>query len=82
MWPLLTGGRCSEVSYIIQILIGPLKRWPLLAGVRCSEVAVSSGLTVIGKLYLNLKEFISNYLDIILFIFALSAVVVMHIFPL
>jgi len=44
--PLLTGGRCSEVAYIIKIEIGPLKWWPLYAGVRYSEVAVSSGLTV------------------------------------
>jgi len=27
--PLLTGGRCSEVAYIIEIEIGPLKWWPL-----------------------------------------------------
>jgi hypothetical protein len=44
--PLLTGGRFSEVAYIIKIEIGPLKWWPLYAGVRYSEVAVSSGLTV------------------------------------
>jgi hypothetical protein len=25
----LTGGRCSEVAYIIKIEIGPLKWWPL-----------------------------------------------------
>jgi hypothetical protein len=27
--PLLTGGHCSEVAYIIKIEIGPLKWWPL-----------------------------------------------------
>jgi hypothetical protein len=27
--PLLTGGRCSEVAYVIKIEIGPLKWWPL-----------------------------------------------------
>jgi hypothetical protein len=26
---LLTGGRCSEVAYIIKIEIGPFKWWPL-----------------------------------------------------
>jgi hypothetical protein len=47
-----------------------------------SKSIVEVFLLIIGKLYLNLKEFIFNYLDIILFIFALSAVVVMHMFSL
>ncbi len=28
-WPLLTGGRCSEVIYVIKGLIGTTKQWPL-----------------------------------------------------
>ncbi len=29
LWPLLTGGPCSEEAYNIKIEIGPLKWWPL-----------------------------------------------------
>ncbi len=47
LWPVLTGGRCSDVAYRIKIEIGPLKWWPLQAGGRYSQVAVSSGLTVV-----------------------------------
>ncbi len=46
--PLLTGGRCSQIEYIIKFKIEPFKWWPLQAGGRYSEVAVNSGLTVFG----------------------------------
>ncbi len=46
-WPLLTGGRCSEVIYVIKALIGASKWWSLWTGGRYSEVVVSSGLTVL-----------------------------------
>ena len=48
MWPLWTGGSCSEVAYIIKIEIGYFKWWPLQAGGHYSEVAVRSGLSVLN----------------------------------
>ena len=44
LWPLLTGGHCSEVALFYKIENGTPKWWLLYAGGRYSEV-VSSGLT-------------------------------------
>jgi hypothetical protein len=43
-WPLLTGGRCSEVIYVSK---WDLKMMVVIYGDRSSEVVVSSGLTVL-----------------------------------
>jgi len=45
-WTLLTGGRCSEIIYVLKGQFWTSKLWPLLTGGRYSEVIVSSGLTV------------------------------------
>jgi hypothetical protein len=44
--PLLTGGRRSEVIYVIKVPNGTTKGWSLQAGGRDSEVVVGSDLTV------------------------------------
>ncbi len=46
-WPLLTGGRCSQVNYIGKIQNWASKWWLLQTGGRYSKVLVSSGLTVL-----------------------------------
>ncbi len=46
IWPLLTGGRCSEEGLCYKTQFGTLKWWSLKAGGRYSEVVVSSGLIV------------------------------------
>jgi len=43
---LLTGGRYSEVIYIVKVQYGTSKWWLFKAGGRYSEVVASSGLTV------------------------------------
>ena len=47
-WPLLTGGRCSEVDLVL-ILLGRDLEWSLLTGGRYSDVVVNTGLTVFKK---------------------------------
>jgi len=48
-WPLLTGGRCSEVTCVVKAQYGTFKLWLLLTGGRYLEMVVNSGLTVIVK---------------------------------
>ncbi len=61
-WLLLTGGRCSEVFYVIKGLFGTSKQWPLLTGGRCTEVVVSSGLIVLLQSEERLNGFQSKML--------------------
>jgi len=47
-WPLLKGGRFSEIALLYQNEIEISKWWLLKAGVNYSEVVIHSGLTVLG----------------------------------
>ena len=49
LWPVLTGGRCSEVALCYKKWKWDFKMWLLLAGGYYSEVVVSSGFTVLWK---------------------------------
>jgi hypothetical protein len=58
-WPLLTGvtgGRCSEVIYVIKASQGTKKWWSLWTGGRYSEMVVSSGLSVLLNYIWKRKE--------------------------
>jgi len=46
-WPLLTGGRYSEVTWVVKAQY--IKLWLLLSGGRYLEMVVNSSLTVIVK---------------------------------
>ncbi len=43
-WPLLTNGRCSDVTYALKIQKGIWKWWSLQTNGRCLGVVISSGL--------------------------------------
>ncbi len=40
-------GRCSEITYVINVRVGTSKRWSLLTGGCYSEVVVRTGLTLL-----------------------------------
>ncbi len=58
-WSLWTGGRFSEVIYVIKAPNGAKKWWSLWTGGRYSEVVVSSALTVSFFQALNCEKMLA-----------------------
>ena len=56
MWPLLTGGRYSEVTFDTKIEIGTPKLGSFLAGGRYSELVVNLGLTLFKSMGYSEEE--------------------------
>ncbi len=57
---LLSGGRCSEIIYVIKVPNGTTKWWSLQIVGRYSEVVVSSGLTVYSYIHTSYTQHTST----------------------
>ncbi len=60
----MTGGRCSEVIYVVKVRFGTSKLWSLYMGGRYLEGVISSVLTVfVIKMTCNLLTFSLSLID-------------------